>query len=252
MHLPTLTPDGFITCPRTRWCERTRHNTHHRVLHISTMRLHSNMVVHLCASLWFHVPSLFHFTVLVIWFTTRLLFFLSVSLTVYQSRSAFKGLVIHVMIYAAFITHHFLLHFLFVFSLFYFVFFSLFSFFLFFSVSFSFVFCFLFTFLLLSFVFYPFLVCILFSFHFSPLSFIFCFLSFTMDASGLTPAWLSFGVLVGFSIVSYTQSRAVRATSAPSALYLFLFIFSLLVRSTSVSPCSTEYSPLYAYQPRHS
>jgi hypothetical protein len=67
----------------------------------------------------------------------------------------------------------------------------------------------------------------LFSFHFSPLSFIFCFLSFTMDASGLTPAWLSFGVLVGFSIVSYTQSRAVRVTSAPSALYLFLFIFSL-------------------------
>ena len=148
MHLPTLTPDGFITCPRTRWCERTRHNTHHRALHTSTMPLHSSIVVHLCASLWFHVPSLFHFTVLVIWFTTRLLFFLSVSLTVYQSRSAFKGLVIHVMIYAAFITHHFLLHFLFVFSLFYFVFFSLFSFFLFFSVSFSFVFCFLFTFLL--------------------------------------------------------------------------------------------------------
>ena len=82
----------------------------------------------------------------------------------------------------------------------------------------------------LSFLFF----CVLFSFHLSPsffcflclsrlyflfwftfllLSFVFCFLSFTMDTSGLTPTWLSFGVLVGFSIVSYTQSRAVRAIS---------------------------------------
>ena len=131
-----------------------------------------------------------------------------------STRSAFEGLVIQVLIYAAFITLHFLLNFLFRFLSVSFCFhFTFLCFFWWFSWSFSFAFHFRFTFLFISFV--------------------FCFLSFTMDTSGLTPAWLSFGVLVGFSIVSYTQSRAVRATSASSSLYLFLFIFSQLVLSTS-------------------
>ena len=50
-----------------------------------------------------------------------------------STRSAFEGLVIQALIYAAFITLHFLLNFLSVFSLFYFVFISL------FSVSFGFL-----------------------------------------------------------------------------------------------------------------
>ena len=50
-----------------------------------------------------------------------------------STRSAFEGLVIQALIYASFITLHFLLNFLSVFSLFYFVFISL------FSVSFGFL-----------------------------------------------------------------------------------------------------------------
>ena len=48
-------------------------------------------------------------------------------------------------------------------------------------------------------------------------SFVFYFLSFTMDSSGLTPAWLSFGVLVGFSAVSCTVSHVLSLSHAPTS-----------------------------------
>ena len=73
------------------------------------------------------------------------------------------------------------------------------------------------------------------SFHFlsfSLVSFVFYFLSFTMDSSGLTPAWLSFGVLVGFGAVSCTVSHVLSLSHAHTS------------RATSKTSVSTR--PLYS------
>ena len=63
-------------------------------------------------------------------------------------------------------------------------------------------------------------------------SFVFYFLPFTMDSSGLTPAWLSFGVLVGFGAVSCTVSHVLSLSHAHTS------------RATSKTSVSTR--PLYS------